>query len=76
MHVEDHADETIKARLTIDTTGNPREVAVSGSSASVRDSIKRTILQWKFKPTVLDGRPRLVSTEFTSLVDRLTKVAD
>ncbi len=66
----------VQARLGIDTAGNVRDVVISGAATEASKAIKNNLLQWKFKPTVLDGRPVRVVTEFTSTTDGLRKLPE
>ncbi len=74
--VAPYAQETMKARLHIDTRGVVREAAVSGLPDPPSQLIRDVVLQWRFDPTILDGRNMEVTTEFTSQVGKLTKIPD
>lgn len=71
-----HTQDTIKVRLVIDRGGEVKSVAISGLPDALAAAIRGVILQWKFKPTLLDGRPVEVATEFTSQLGALTKIPD
>ncbi len=60
------AEEVVKARLVIDTRGNVASVLVSGAPEGLSNEVKRAILNWKFKPTVLNGKQINVVTEFSA----------
>lgn len=68
-----HLHHSVHIRLTIDYDGSVRTIFVSGVTSDVSELLKKMILRWRFKPTVLDGRNVQVVTEFTADIESLTK---
>jgi hypothetical protein len=76
VHVDAHAQESAKVRLTIDTAGNVSDVSILGLPSDVAALVKGGILGWKFKPTVFPGGPVQVVTEFTSTIAGLANIPE
>lgn len=74
--ISTHAQDTLKARLVIDRGGVVSNVTISGIPNVLEKAIRDAILQWRFKPTILDGKQVEVATEFTSRIGALTKIPD
>jgi len=59
-----YQEATIKVVMVIATDDSVRDVEVGGLSGNLSTPIKKAILGWKFKPTIMDGKPTEVVTEF------------
>jgi hypothetical protein len=70
--IVDHGQETVRVHIDIEQTGAVHNVEVAGASEPIAKSIKRTLLQWKVNPTILDGRSVGVTTEFSSQIHNLS----
>jgi len=71
-----HLQDKFKAFLVIDKSGAVRDVTITGLPDDVSRQIKPAILAWRFKPTVLNGVPTEVTTEFMAQIAQLTKLPE
>ena len=68
--------DVITVRLTVEANGNVGDATVSGAPADLSELVKRVVLSWKFKPTILNGHYVKVITQFTAPANALTKIPD
>ena len=66
-----HACDIAKVTLIIDRDGDVTEANAIGVPKEVAATLIASLKRWKFKPTVLDGAPVAVSTEFTTEVAKI-----
>lgn len=57
--------ETIRVRITIGQLGQVREVKFLSGSSSLLPATKAAVLQWRYRPTLLDKRPVQAQQEVT-----------
>jgi TonB family protein len=71
---EQHAEGTVRLNLTVGTDGVVRGVALLGGPRLLIDTAEKAVRQWRYSPTLLDGKP----VEFQREVDltfRLSRAA-
>lgn len=68
--------DVVEAEVTIDVYGRVIDVMLSGSNPEVLDRLRKTILSWKFKPTVLNGMPIEVVTRIVGPAGKFGEVPD
>ncbi len=69
--LSEHAKDTANISLLIDEQGNVKHVSITGVPDDVARWVTKAVLQWKFKPTVLDGIATDVSTSFAMELSRI-----
>jgi len=62
---EQHAEGTVRLNVTVGADGIVRGVAVLGGPRLLVDAAERAVRQWRYTPTILDGKP----VEFQREVD-------
>jgi len=67
----EHAKDTANISLLIDEQGNVKRASITGVPDDVAREVTKAVLQWKFKPTVLDGIVTDISTTFAMELSRI-----
>jgi len=67
---EQHAEGTVRLNVTIGTDGVVRGVSVLGGPRLLIDAAEKAVRQWRYTPTLLDGKP----VEFQREVDLTFKL--
>ncbi len=62
---EQHSEGTVRLNITVGTDGVVRGVSVLGGPRLLIDAAQRAVRQWRYTPTLLDGKP----VEFQREVD-------
>lgn len=63
--VHSHIEGTVELRAIIGRDGTVREVQVLSGNAFLILAARQAVLQWRFRPTLLNGQPVEVDTFFT-----------
>jgi protein TonB len=63
--IHNHVEGTVELRAIIGRDGTVREVQVLSGNAFLIPAARQAVLQWRFRPTLLNGKPVEVDTFFT-----------